>query len=138
MLYHFENCIKLSRSDFLENKMADRPAKDEKRQFPRIRLRTPLRYQIRGTPESNNALSENVSVSGMGFINDSFIAPSSNVTLEINILSRIISPIGRIAWSSPLPHSDKYRLGIEFLEFNPVEKRYLGDFIHIQMEMEKF
>ena len=112
--------------------------KDEKRNFPRIRLRTQLRYQIRGTPDFNNALSEDISLSGMGFINDNFIVPSSNVTLEINILSRILTPIGRITWSMPLEHSDRYRLGVEFLEFNPVEKRYLGDFIDIQMQMEKF
>lgn len=113
------------------------PEKNDKRNSPRINARAALRYQIRGTPDFNNVLSDNISVSGLGFINDNFIAPFSNVTLQINILSRILNPIGRIAWSAPVPHSNKYRLGVEFLEINPVERRYLNDYIGIQIETSK-
>lgn len=117
---------------FLE--METTPKKNDKRNYPRIKVSAALRYQIRGTSDFNNVLSDNVSTTGLGFINDGFIAPSSNLTIEINILSRILNPIGRIAWSSPVPHSNKYRLGVEFLEINPVEKRYLNDYIGIQIE----
>jgi len=113
------------------------PEKNNKRLSPRIKERAALRYQVRGTSDFNNVLSDNISVTGLGFINDDFIAPSSNLTLEINILSRILNPIGRIAWASPVPHSNKYRLGVEFLEINPVEKRYLNDYIGIQIETSK-
>ena len=117
--------------------METSPRKNDKRISPRIKVSAALRYQIRGTSDFNNVLSDNVSVTGLGFINDGFIAPSSNLTMEINILSRILNPIGRIAWSSPLPHSNKYRLGVEFLEINPVERRYLNDYIGIQIETSK-
>ncbi len=111
--------------------MAIKP--EEKRRFPRINLHTPIRYQIRGLPEFDNMVSDNISIGGIGFIGNKFIAPSTPVMLEVNILSRILKPIGKIAWSQPLPHSDRNRLGIEFLELDPIEKNYLQDFINMQL-----
>jgi len=105
---------------------------EEKRRFPRIQLRAPLRYQIRGLPGFSNALSDDVSLGGVSFSNDKFIAPQTTVAVEINILSRMLMSVGRIAWSSPLPHSNQYRSGIEFLELNPPEKNYLKDYIDMQ------
>lgn len=106
---------------------------EEKRRFPRIEVHTPLRYQIRGAPEFTNAISNDISIGGLGFINDEFIASKANLTLEFNILSRVLNPIGSVVWSSPLPHSNRYRIGIEFLELNEKEKKYLQDFIDMQM-----
>ena len=104
----------------------------EKRLFTRIKLNKPLRFQVRGTPEFNTAVGRNISNGGVSFINNSFIAPQTLLMLELNILSQILNPIGKVAWSSPLPHSNRYHLGIEFLEFNQEEKRYLGDYINLQ------
>lgn len=105
---------------------------EEKRLTPRIKLSTPLRYQIRGEPEFNTTVSDDISVGGLSFYESKFIAPKTPLNLEINVLSRILRPMGRVAWSSPLPHSDRYRLGIEFLEFNLKEKDYLSDYIDMQ------
>jgi hypothetical protein len=101
----------------------------EKRRFPRLELSLPLRYQIRGMPEFNNAVSDNFSVGGVSFINDKFIAPNTALMLEINILSRILNPVGRVVWSYNVSRSDKYKLGIEFLELDPADKNYISDYI---------
>jgi hypothetical protein len=101
----------------------------EKRRFPRLELSLPLRYQIRGIPEFNNAVSDNFSVGGVSFINDKFIAPNTALMLEINILSRILNPVGRVVWSYNVSRSDKYKLGIEFLELDPADKNYISDYI---------
>lgn len=107
-------------------------AVEEKRRFSRITLHSPLRYQIRGLSEFHNTLSNDISLGGVSFNNSRFIASNTAVALEINVLSRSLRPIGRVAWSSPLPHSDRYHLGIEFLEFDPKEKNYLSDYIDMQ------
>ena len=103
-----------------------------KRRFPRIRIQTPLRYQIRGSPEFYNTLVDNISVGGLSFINTEFIRPSANLNIEINILSRILNSTGRVSWASPLPHSDRYKLGIEFVDLDPIQRHYLSDYIDIQ------
>lgn len=105
----------------------------EKRQSPRIGLRSPLRYQIRGTHEYDNAVLENISEKGLSFISNNQIPSSATMMLEVNILSRTLRPIGRITWSSPVPHSERNRFGIEFLEFNNIDKNYLSDYIKLEL-----
>jgi hypothetical protein len=107
-------------------------ALQEKRHFPRVNLKTPLVYKIRGLPQSDNGICEDISAGGIGFINDVFMAPATLLSLGINVLSRTLNPTAKVAWSQPLPHSDRYKVGVEFLEFDPVEKRYLSDYIDMQ------
>lgn len=106
---------------------------EEKRRFPRVSYHTPIRCQIRGEPESSNAVCNNIGAGGISFICDKFIAPATFVMLEINILSRILRTVGEIVWSQPLAHSDRNQLGIEFLELDTIEKNHLQDFINIQI-----
>lgn len=106
---------------------------EEKRRFPRITFKAPLHYQIRGTPEFSNAVTNDLGLGGLNFVTDKFITPRTSVGLEVYVLSRILSPIGRVAWSSPLAHSDRYKVGVEFLELDPRERNYLCDFINMQM-----
>jgi hypothetical protein len=53
--------------------------------------------------------------------------------LEINVLNRILRPVGKVAWSMRLSHSHRNQTGIEFVEFNRPEQNYLKDFINMQM-----
>jgi len=88
---------------------------------------------VRGrAAEFANTISDNISTGGVAFNVHSYIAPQTPLMLEINVLSRILYPIGRVAWCEPVPHSDKNRLGVEFLEMDPLEKRYLTDYIILQ------
>jgi len=108
------------------------PFYDEKRVFPRVKLGTPLRFQLRGSPDSNTTISDDLSIGGVGFISDRFLASNAPVMLEFSLLSRALKPIGRVAWSSPFSHSNRYRVGVEFTEFDPVEKRFLQDYLSLQ------
>jgi len=92
-----------------------------------------MRYQVRGTPsESDSVISNNISSCGVAFNTNKFFAPKTSLMLEIDILSRVLHPIGRVAWCQPLPHSDRNRLGVEFMEIDPLEKNYLEDYIKMQ------
>jgi hypothetical protein len=104
----------------------------DNRRYPRISIDKPLRYQVRGMGGYESAIAENISVGGLGFINNEFISPKTPLMLEINVLSRILRPVGQVTRSFPLPHSSRYYSGVEFLEFNQVEKRYLSDYIDMQ------
>jgi Tfp pilus assembly protein PilZ len=105
---------------------------EEKRRFQRVDLRAALRYQIRGVSDFDNAISDNISEGGLAFNSLKFIPPSTPVMLEINLLSKILHPIGRVSWCQPLPHSNRNRLGVEFLEFDSSEKKYLSDYVDMQ------
>ena len=62
----------------------------EKRIFPRVRLKLPLRYQIVNTPDAAESISEDIGSGGISFINQSFIAPNALVKLEFFIQSKIL------------------------------------------------
>lgn len=105
---------------------------EDKRRFPRVELKTPLRYQVRGGLEFNSCISDDISVGGIKCTNNGFIPPLTKVMLEISLLSRVLSPVGMVTWASPLAHSSRYRLGIEFIELGESEKNYLSDYINMQ------
>lgn len=103
----------------------------EKRRFPRIEFSSPIRYQIRGSPHIDNAVCDNISSGGIAFTGFNFIPKTTPIMLEINVLSRILHPIGKVAWTQTMPHSERNKLGIEFLDWDPSEKNYLTDYIDL-------
>ena len=104
----------------------------EKRRFRRVGLRVAIRYQVRGVPEFDNAVSEDISEGGLAFNGFKFIPPFTPVMLEINLFSKMLHPIGKITWCQTLSHSDRNRLGVEFLELDSSEKSYLSNYINMQ------
>ena len=102
---------------------------DDKRQAARLGMHVPLRYQLRGSAEFSNTVSSNISSGGISFVVERFLPPDTDVMLEIKLLSRIVRPIGRIKWSSPLAHSDRYQSGAAFLEFDPQDHHYYRDYL---------
>jgi len=105
----------------------------ENRCFPRLEFHSKIRYQFRGKPDFDSGISRDISCGGLRLTNEQFIPTSTLVMLEINVLNRILRPVGKVAWSQSLSHSNRNQTGIEFVEFNPVEQRYLKDFIDMQM-----
>ena len=105
----------------------------ERRNYQRLKSQNPLRYQLRGTSEFNNTVTDDISAGGVSFVNSCFIPKSTLVSLEISVFSHVLNPVGKVAWSQPLPHSNRYRVGIEFLELSQCERGYLGEYINMQL-----
>lgn len=105
---------------------------NEKRKFPRLVSDLLLRYQVRGTPQFGNAITKDISVGGVRFAVESYIKPLTDIMLEINILSRTVNPIARVRWTQPLAHSNRYQVGLEFIEIEPMSKNYLSDYLTLK------
>jgi PilZ domain len=105
----------------------------ENRSFPRLKFHSKIRYQFRGKPDFDSGISSDISCSGLRLANEQFIPTSTLVMLEINVLKQILRPVGKVAWSMPLAHSNRNQTGIEFVEFNSAEQSYLKDFIDMQV-----
>jgi Tfp pilus assembly protein PilZ len=69
----------------------------------------------------------------MSFTDDNFLPSATALMLEVNILSRVLCFIGKVAWASPLPHSDRYRIGVGFEEAAQPDKDFLSDYIDMQL-----
>jgi hypothetical protein len=117
----------------LRFKIVSADAIKEKRQFRRISAKFPIRYRIRRGGFFASALTENLSLSGTRLNADRFFPQGLNLNLELNILSKIINPVGKVVWSQPLPHSNRYKMGIQFIEINPQDKNYLTDYVNMRI-----
>lgn len=104
----------------------------ERRQYPRLKLASPVSFEIPGAGEINSALSKDISLGGIGFIHNSFIPVNTPLKLKINILSKVLNSVGMIRQSVPIAHSDRYYTGVEFKEFNLGDKKYLFDYIQLR------
>ena len=107
----------------------------DKRQFNRVKTQAALRYQVRGGETYNNAVCDNISAGGMSFMSERFIPRFTPLMLEVNILSKVLNPVGKVTWATSLPHSDKYRLGVEFVEMDPKEKEFISDYVDLQLNI---
>jgi hypothetical protein len=111
-------------------------AKPNKRLFPRVKIKGPISYQVRGSHDVNHILTDDISLGGVGFTNNRFLPPLTSVNLEINVASRTLRPIGKVIRSTPSTHSDSFRTGVSFVEFEPDEKKYLSDFVTMRTHHE--
>lgn len=109
------------------------PKQKENRSFPRIGFHSKIHYQTRGKGDFDSAITRDISCGGLRFTNDRFVPASTALMLEINVLNRVLRPIGRVVWSTPMPHSNRIQTGVEFVEFNMPEKNYLKDFVNMQL-----
>ena len=105
----------------------------ENRCTPRLNFRSGVRYQFRGSSDFANAVSNDISFGGLRFTNEQFIPTSTLIMLEINVLNQILRPLGKVAWSMALAHSNRNQAGIEFVEFNGLEQNYLKDYIDMKL-----
>ena len=113
--------------------MALLPQQKDNRSFPRIDFHSKIHYQIRGKGDFDSAITKDISCGGLRFTNDRFVPTSTPIMLEINVLNRVLRPIGRVAWSTTLAHSNRNQTGVEFVEFNILEKNYLKDFVNMHL-----
>ncbi len=108
----------------------------ESRSFTRFDFSGPLRCQVRGSHEITRTVSEDLSLSGVKFINNKFIAPSTPIMLEISLKQNVIRPIARIVWSSALPRQDNFALGAEFIELDSQDKKNLSDYLKMRISQQ--
>lgn len=113
--------------------MMPQEERKENRTYPRIDFHSQIRYQLRGRQDFDNAVSNDISSGGLRFTNHRFIPTSTLVMLEINVANRLLRPIAKVAWANQLAHTDRNQMGVEFVEFNELERNYLKDFITMQL-----
>lgn len=107
-----------------------------RRLFPRVKIKGPIKYQVRGAHDINYLQTDDISLGGVGFTNTRFIPPSTALNLEIFVASRALHPIGKVTRSTPMSHSDTFKTGVTFLELEPDEKKYLSEFITMRINRE--
>jgi c-di-GMP-binding flagellar brake protein YcgR len=111
---------------------------DDKRRFPRIDGRFPLKYKDlkKADEESRGSISKNLSEGGVRFRSDRFISLACRLVVELNLptLAKPIKAISKVAWIRKLPAGDDYEVGNQFLEITREDKNIIQNFIGEQFD----
>lgn len=105
----------------------------ERRRYPRLKVSMPVGYKkLRQTPEfKKGSLAKDVSLGGIRFITDEFLALTARLVLNIDLPlpSRPISAVTRVAWIKKLPLADRYEIGNQFLEISKEDREILSEYL---------
>lgn len=103
----------------------------DKRQAQRFRMHLPVTYKVIAGSDFAKTVTRDISNTGLKFISEGFIAPLTEVALQINLFSKMLTPTAKVVWSERIPYSDRYYSGLQFNKFNPEETRYLKDYLSL-------
>ena len=106
---------------------------EEKRRFPRVESRFPLKFRdLRKTEEEyTGTVSKNVSEGGIRFRCDRFISLARRLVIELNLpeLGRPVRVVSKITWIKKLPTGDDYEVGNQFLEISREDRNIIKNFV---------
>ncbi|UCD54759.1 MAG: PilZ domain-containing protein [Candidatus Omnitrophota bacterium] len=112
---------------------------EEKRRFPRVESRFPLKYKdLKKTDEeSRGSISKNLSENGVRFRSDRFISLACRLVIEMNFpaLSKPVKAISKVAWIRKLPVGDDYEVGNQFLEIAKEDKNIIQSFVKTEFRI---
>ena len=114
------------------------PTFREKRRFPRIESRFPLKYKdlkLTGD-EFRGTVTKNVSEGGVRFRSDRFISLACRLVVELNVpgLAKPVRAISKITWIKKLPAGDDYEVGNQFLEISREDMNIIQDFVKLEIK----
>ncbi|MGB2705621.1 MAG: PilZ domain-containing protein [Candidatus Omnitrophota bacterium] len=111
---------------------------EEKRRFPRIQGRFPVKYKdLRKKDEGfRGTVSRNLSEGGVRFRSDRFISLACRLVVELNVpeLTKPIRAVSKITWIKKLPAGDDYEVGNQFLEISRQDKEIIQDLVKAEIE----
>jgi Tfp pilus assembly protein PilZ len=106
----------------------------EKRQAPRISFREPVAYELPRVPTHGGCLACDISESGLRINLNDFVPLDEEVNFQIQLETDepFIDVTGRVVWVHQVPFSERYQVGVEFMEDGsyPQSKERIHEYIH--------
>ena len=104
---------------------------NEKRIEPRIDTAFIVKCMI--LPDKKNTfytVIRDLSQCGVKILSENFLPLGRNLHLDINLIKEKAEAKAQVVWYSKMQSSEKYCIGLKFLEVNSSSKRKLGDLIN--------
>ncbi len=89
----------------------------ERRQYVRIPEEAEITYQVIKKPEMFDFFTRDMSLGGIRFLSNEFIAHDSllEIRLTLSRLSFSFAALVKVVWVSRQGHNDRYEIGAEFV-----------------------
>ena len=103
----------------------------DRRRFPRADFREPIRFQLATSSTGGGCLGRDVSEGGLRINFEYFVKPDTAMAVEFRLGSgqATMTFEGRVAWAYQIPASDRYQLGIEFIDKNEDNQKNIRRYV---------
>lgn len=112
----------------------------ERRQTKRLKTSLPVNFEHLGSSRIfGESTTKDISLTGLRMNMDDFFPSNSTFLLKLRFpeVNKVVEGIARVVWSTRASYSDQYQAGMEFLEMNPVFKKWLEEYILINETLGK-
>ena len=103
---------------------------EKRRKNPRIDIALPIEYSLpQRTKKILYTVSKNVGLGGIEILCDDFLSWGQTLRTQINLIDTIAHTRTEVVWCQKEMHSERYRIGLKFLELKEKDKARLCGFI---------
>ena len=108
----------------------------ERRKFIRISDRSQISYRVLPSEQSKRLITKNISQSGIRFLVHDFIPKDKLLEISLNIekIHFSFTAIVKTRWFSKEHGSERYEIGVEFVNIPQKAAGHLVDYIRLAME----
>lgn len=113
------------------DRVFNEPQGAERRRFQRLKANCPVDYRFFNAERYQQSVTCDISEGGISFLVDGPVSIGTHIYFEARLKNRPQSLYGiaRVAWSSREPYSEKYKVGLEFVEAGSISKADITSFI---------
>ncbi|MFH1655517.1 MAG: PilZ domain-containing protein [Candidatus Omnitrophota bacterium] len=103
----------------------------DKRTNERKRIYASVRYQLKSSQEFGSTSSCDISEGGLRLNFEKFIPNNTEFLLQMNLptMPKIVNALGKVVWANRIPHSDRYQLGLKFVDIDSEQKTDVTDYL---------
>jgi c-di-GMP-binding flagellar brake protein YcgR len=101
----------------------------ERRRYPRVNVSFPVECEILHQKDYFYTVSKDLSMGGIRILSDKFLPKGNLVKININLINHIVGLKAKVAWCNKERITERYSVGLEFLETNEGDKKVLTSFL---------
>lgn len=102
----------------------------ERRRYPRFETIFPVAVHMLLQGKFFYTISKDVSLGGIKIVSNRFIVKDNFLKLSLNLSEQILDEKARIAWCNKWRISERYSVGLEFLEATAIKQGLLSRFLN--------
>lgn len=118
---------------------AEHALKKERRRFPRIEVKFPVRFQERISGMKGSSVVKNISENGTQILTNELLPVNRNFFMELFISEmpiKTISTMARVVWNEEIPYTERYHVGLVFDQIGDQAKKSLSEFINSRINAQ--
>jgi len=91
----------------------------ERRSVPRVNISFPVECEV--LPERRRVfytVTKDLSIGGAKILSEDFFSKGSVLRINLNMVNEVIAAKTKVVWCNKQPYSERYQIGLYFLEIN--------------------